>query len=290
MALKAMRANLDGLDEKVKEHYTEENGKFILDVTKVEGLGLEDVSGLKSTVEKLRVSEKALQTDAKKADDALKALQTTNQELITKYDGVDVDAAKAALDKISEIKDWDGETKVKEAVQVAEQRMESKMQAKLDEVVKQNTTKVTTLETDLTDSQSQLQEAVVTSKIIEAVSKENGNVDVLMPHVRNQVVMVKDSHGKFKPEVQKADGTPRVGDSSGNDMTITQLVQEMKGQDTFAGCFSGANSTGTGKQDSASSATHKKTDGKTVNASDTKGMSDNLADIASGKTKVNMTE
>jgi len=283
-----MRANLDGLDEKVKEHYTEENGKFILDVTKVEGLGLEDVSGLKSTVEKLRVSEKALQVDAKKADDTLKALQTTNQELIAKYDGIDVVAAKDALDKISEIKDWDGETKVKEAVQVAEQRMEQKMQTKLDEVVKQNTIKITGLESDLTDSQSQLQEAVVTSKIIEAVSKENGNVDVLMPHVRNQVVMVKDSHGKFKPEVQKADGTPRVGDSSGNDMTITQLVQEMKGQDTFAGCFSGANSTGTGKQDLASNTTQKKTDGKVVNASDTKGMSDNLADIAAGKTKVNM--
>jgi len=288
MALKAIRTSLDGLDEKVKEHYTEEGGKFVLDVTKVDGLGLEDVSGLKSTVEKLRVSEKALQAEVKKSEDAFKNAQTSHQEFLKKYEGIDAEAAKSALDKIDEIKNWNGETKVKEAVQEAERRVEQKMQAKLDEVVKQNTTKITGLESELTDSQSQLQEAVVTSKIIEAVSKEGGNVNVLMPHVRNQVVMVKDSHGKWKPEVQKADGTPRIGDNSGNDMTIEQLVQEMKGQDTFAGCFSGANSTGTGKTDSTSNTTHKKTDSKVVNASDTKGMSANLADIASGKTKVNM--
>lgn len=289
--LKAMLENLDGLSDELKGHYVEKDGKFILAVTKVDGMSLENVDGLKSTVEKLRASEKSLQTEMKTIEDALKAAQTDHKEFVTKFTGIDPVAAKEALGKIEDIKNWDGETKVREAVQVAEQKVEQRMQTKLDEVVNQHTTKTKELEGNLADSQSQLQEAIVTSKIIEAISKENGNVDVLMPHVRNQVAMVKDSHGKWRPEVQKSDGTPRIGDSAGNDMTITQLVQEMKTQDTFAGCFPGANQSGSGNTGSSETGSHKKTGGsKTVAVSDTKAMSDNLENIASGETKVDMSQ
>lgn len=290
MALKAMRENLDGLDEKESQHYVEKDDKFYLAVTKVDGLGLENISGLKSTVEKLRASEKSLQTELKTTEDALKSAQTVHKEYTAKYDGIDAEQARSALGKIAEIQDWDGETKVKEAVQLAVTQVEQKAQTKLSEVVKQNTLKVEGLQNDLADSQSQLQEAIVTTKIIEAISKENGNVEVLMPHVRNQVAMVKDTHGKWRPEVQKADGTPRIGDSAGNDMTIGQLIQEMKSQDIFAGCFSGTNSSGTGKQTDSENTSHRKTTDnvKVIASSDDKAMSNNLDDIASGKTQVSM--
>ncbi len=293
MALKAIisKEKFEALSDEVKEHYTEREGKIYLDVTKVEGLAVENVDGLKSTVEKLRTEKTALIADVKTAETVGDAAVTKFEELKTKFDGIDPVLAKSALSKIDEIKDWDGETKVREAVMLAEQTVQSKMQAKLDEVVTQNTTKVEGLTKELVDSQDQLQEAVVTSKIIEAISKENGNVDVLMPHVRGQVVMVKDAHGRFIPEVQKADGTPRIGDSAGNDMTITQLVQEMKTQDTFAGCFKGVNSTGSGQSGSSEAKeTSKKTNEsvKSVDASNTVAVSNSLEDIAVGKTIVNM--
>lgn len=290
--LKAMldKEKYDGLDDVIKALYKEKDGKYILDVQKTDGLGLENVDGLKSTVEKLRASEKSLQIESKASEDALKAAQTIHKEFVAKFDGVDPEAAKEALGKIKDIKNWDGETKVKEAVQLAVQQIETKMQTKLDEVVKQNATKVEGLQTELGDSQDQLQEAVVTSKIVEAISKENGNVDVLMPHVRSQVKMIKDVHGKFKPEVQKADGTARIGGSDGADMTIIQLVQEMKGQETFAGCFPGANATGTGKSTSTeNTGTNKATNEKVINVSDTKAISNSLEKIASGEVKVDMT-
>jgi len=294
MALKAMlsKEEYDGLSDELKGYYVGKEGKFVLDVVKTDGIGLEDVSGLKSTVEKLRQSEKSLQIELKTAEDALKTAQISHKEFTTKYDGIDADTARSALDKIDEIKNWDGETKVREAVQVAEQRIEQKMQTKLNEVVAQHATIVDGLQNEIADSQSQLQEAIVTSKIIEAISKEGGNVDVLMPHVKNQVKMVKDGHGKWKPEVIKADGTPRIGDSAGNDMTVLQLVGEMKTQETFAGCFLGANSTGTGKQNSSESVTQNKKTGekKVIPSSDDKAMSKNIDDIASGKTLVNMDE
>lgn len=280
MALKAILNSVEGLDDAVKEHYTEKDGKFYLDVTKVDGLALENVDGLKSTVEKLRASEKNLQGELRTVEDNLRSHQD-------KFKGINPETAREALDKIDEIKNWDGETKVREAVQVAEQ----KLQAKLDEVVKQHGTEKETLQEELTSAQSQLQDAVVTSKIIEAISKEGGNVDVLMPHVKSQVNMTKDSNGRWKPEVVNANGNPRIGGTDGSDMTIQQLVQEMKGQDTFAACFTGANSKGSGKQSSSETNANKKSsNAKVVAASDQSAMSENIEDIAAGTTEVDMTQ
>lgn len=290
--LRAMldKEKFETLDDVTKALYKEKDGKYILDVQKTDGLGLEDVSGLKSTVEKLRASERVLQGEVKTAGDALKVAQSSHKEAMTKYDGIDAEAARSALGKIAEIKNWDGETKVKEAVTVAVQEVEQKAKIRLEEVVVQHTTIVDGLQVDLKESQDQLQEAIVTSKIIEAISVEGGNVSVLMPHVKSQVKMVKDGHGKWKPEVQKEDGTPRIGDSAGNDMTVTQLVQEMKTQDTFAGCFSGTNQSGTGKQNSSDSNAHQENNEnvKVINSSDDKSMSKNLEKIASGEVKVDM--
>jgi len=276
--LKAMLDSLEGLDESMKEHYKEKDGKFYLDVEKIGGLALENVDGLKSTVEKLRTSEKTLQQ-------SLKSVQDSLNEHSKKYEGIDPEVARSALSKIDEIKNWDGETKVKKAVEVAEQKLQSKM----EELVKQHSTKVEELEDEIANSQSQLQDAIVTSRIIEAISKEGGNVDLLIPHVRKNVNMIKDNNGRWKPEVINDEGNPRIGDSQGNPMTITQFVQEMKSKDIFAAAFSGVSSTGSGKTGSTEGSTQKKTDVKVVKAGDKQGLSQNLEQIATGKVQVDMS-
>lgn len=282
--LKAMLDNLDGLSDEVKEHYTERDGKFYLDVGKVEGLALEDVTGLKSTVEKLRTNERDLTQTLKKVNDDL----VVQQE---RFKDIDPDAAKVALEKLEEIQNWDGETKIKEAVNLAITTTEQKMQGKIDDLVGKQTEIVSNLQTNLNDSQNQLQDAIVDSKIIEAISTEDGNATLLMPHVRKQVRMVKDTNGRFKPEVIKEDGTVRVGDSNGNDMTIPQLVQEMKANDDYAAAFPGANQSGSGRDGASDNKQNrnKSTDNvKVVPLSDSKGVSKNLEDIASGKVEVDM--
>jgi len=275
--LKAMlnKESFEGLSEELQKEYEEKDGKFYLSVEKVNGLALENVDGLKSTVEKLRTAEKTLQQ-------SLKSVQDSLNEHSKKYEGIDPEVARSALSKIDEIKNWDGETKVKKAVEVAEQ----KLQAKMNELVKTHSTKVEELEDELANSQSQLQDAIVTSRIIEAIHKEGGSVDLLIPHVRKNVNMIKDNNGRWKPEVINEEGNPRIGDSQGNPMTITQLVQEMKSKDVFAAAFTGASSTGSGKSGSSEAGTQKKTDVKVVKASDKTAMSQNLEQIASGKVQV----
>jgi len=258
------KEKFDELSETEQQHYTEREGRFYLDVGAVNGMALEDVGGLKKTVEKLRGNEKKLQTD-------LTAIQE-------RFEDIDPDEARTAIKKYDEVKNWDGDQKVREAVDASKK-----------ELVKAHKKEVETLQNELADSQDQLTDAIVDTKVVEALQKKEGNVELLLPHIKKHVRMAKNSTGKWIPEVINDANEPRVGDSDGNPMTIAQYIQEIKIQKTFAACFPGANSTGSGGSGSSESGTHKKTSkGKTISASDGKAMSNSVEDIATGKTKVNM--
>lgn len=258
------KEKFEELSENEQQHYTEREGKFYLDVTAVDGVALENVTGLKKTVGTLRATETKLQAD-------LTALQA-------KFEDIDPDEARTAIKKYDEVKNWDGDQKVREAVEASKK-----------ELVKAHKKQVEALENDLADSQEQLTDAIVDTKVVEAVQKEEGNVELLLPHVKKHVRMAKNSTGKWIPEVINDANEPRVGDSDGNPMTITQYIQEIKTQKTFAACFPGANSTGGGGGGHSEGGTHKKTSkGKTISASDGKAMSQSVEEIATGKTKVDM--
>ena len=257
--LEAIRTSLDGLSEDEKKHFVEKDGKFYLDVGPVDGMSLENVTALKKTVETLRAVERTLKTDlvAAKSD----------------FDGIDATAAREALSKVEEMKDWDKDEKVKETIE-----------ANKRDLVKQHDAKVAELDEKLTKMTSQLQEAVVTSKIIEALQKEKGNVELLLPHVKKSVKMKEGADGNYFPEVVGEDGSPRVGNTAGDPMTILQKVQEMKTQDAFAPAFEGAQASGSGSGGTGSGTPPGP--GGVVEAAGGHVQVDNLEDVASGKTKI----
>lgn len=262
--LDAIRDSIEELTEVEQGHYEERDGRFFLDVGTVDGMALEDVTGLKTTVETLRASERKLKSSFERIE--------------KKYEDIDPDEARNAISKFLEVKNWDGDTKIREAQEAVKR-----------ELVKQHTKKMEALQDELADTQTQLTDAIVNTKIVEALQAEEGNVELLLPHVKKHVRMVKNSAGKWIPEVTNESNEPRVGDSDGNAMTITQYVLEMKTQKTFAAAFPGANSTGSGGSSTSESGTHKKSDGsKTIAASDGRAMAVNIDEIATGKTKVDM--
>lgn len=269
------------LSEELQKEYKADGDNFVLDVIAVDGLALENVTGLKKTVEKLRVSEKDLTNSVKAQTDALAAEKA-------KFAGIDATQAREAMDKIADIKNWDGETKIAEAVKEVETRHKSI----LEELNTKHKEAVTGLEASVTSTTEQLHEEIVTSKITRAIHEADGNVELLLPHVKNQVRMTKNSDGKFIPEVVYENQTPRIGDNEGNPMTITQLVGEMKGKATFAGAFKGVNSTGSGNHGISNNSGNQtqNTSGKVIAVTDQKGMSANLEDISTGKTKVKMND
>jgi hypothetical protein len=258
--LPAIRENLEGLTDDEKKHYVEKDGKYRLDVGSVDGIGLEDVSGLKRTVETLRASE----TKIKGELDTLKA----------EFEGIDAAAAKTALEKMESVKNWDKDTKVKEAIE-----------ANKRDLVLQHNTKVKELEGKLTKMTGQLHEAVVTSKILEALQAEKGNVELLLPHVKNFVRMKEGTDGNFYPEVVGDNGDPRVGDTAGNPMTILQKVQEMKTQTSFAPAFDGTQSSGSGGSSGGSGKQTPGTKGS-IQSDGSMIQTDDLESVASGETTV----
>jgi hypothetical protein len=261
--LEAIRDSLDGLTEQEQAHYKEKDGKFYLDVGPVGTLALEDVGGLKRTLETLKGEERKLKEKI--------------QTIQTQYDGIDAGEARIALSKYQEIKDFDVDGKVAEAVEAQKRDLVANHQRELEKITN-----------DYNEAVSQLDDAIGTSVVVEALQKEGGNVELLKPHVMGFIKMKRGADGKRYPEVIGSDGVPRVGDGAGNPMSILQLVQEMKTQDVFASAFNGAGSTGSGSPPAGSPGS-----GNRTNVVPTSGnvvvASGNLEDIATGKTQVKMS-
>jgi len=108
MALKAVltKEEFDALDEAIKKLYVEKDGKYLLDAE-----GVEDVSGLKSALEKERGTVKKLKAD----------LQAT----VDKFKDIDPDKARDAQKKLQDLEDKQmmDEGKVEELFKKRTERM-----------------------------------------------------------------------------------------------------------------------------------------------------------------------
>ncbi len=283
MSLKAVVNSIDGMAEDIVAHYKEKTvdgvKKFYLDVTGVDGLALEDVTALKTTVATLRKSEKTLRKEVESSENVLRKHEA-------KFEGIDPTSARDALGKIDDIKNWDGETKVLEAVKVATEKATVDAQARIDKLVADHNEKVTGLDSKLKSSKEQLNTALVTTKIIEAISKADGNVDLLMPHVERQMKMVEDDNGKFEPQVIDAKDERRYKDiAAGTYMDAGDLLAEMKDSPTYAACFKGTGSSGAGKRgggDGDSKPSKKEKGVKHIKSTDKEAINANVEGIAKG--------
>src|SRR5690606_10669998 len=100
MALPAILDSVDELPEPIKQHYSQhESGKWLLGVEAKDGWGLENVSGLKSTL-------------GKKTEEA-KAMKARLDEI----GDLDPAAAREAIAKLAELRDAVPEDKVRDKLQ-----------------------------------------------------------------------------------------------------------------------------------------------------------------------------
>ena len=259
--LNAVIQTLDELPEAIHEHYVkQDDGSFQLDVGSVGGLALENVDGLKTTVQTLRGEKRTLETK------------------VASFDGVDLVAAKDALSKMDEIKNFDPEQKVAEALKVKTADMVGQFAKEKDGLVGERD-----------GALGQLKDVLVKNACIEALTSAGGKSKLMLPVMERLVRMRKDGD-HFIAEVVNEKGEPRVGDSQGNPMTIPQFVEELKGMDDYAPAFDGSGSTGSGNKGGDKKKVAKSANKGSVNQSDLQGMSDSLEDIAEGKIAVNMGE
>lgn len=221
MALKAILASLDGIDDATKALYVEKDGKFVLDVETVEGFALEDVSGLKTALGKERTARE------------------NAERLTAAFKDIDPAKAKEALAKVEE---WGNLDPSKEADKIAN----SKFEAAKTQLLEKHTGELTSRDERIGHLTKTVEGLLIDAAATSALAEAKGSVELLLPHVRAHT-RVKEVDGKFQVEVIDKDGNAKIADSKGTPMDIKGLVAEMRQSDAFGRAFEGSGNSGTGK-------------------------------------------
>lgn len=194
MKLKLIVDSLDGIDEAHKGLYEKgEDGKYHLSVE-----GVEDVSGLKSALQKER--------------DAVKELKAK----YAKYDGIDPTKAQEALEKLREIEEKERLIREKELIDKGElekviENRTKLMQQDHNEQIKKLTERAENAEKGLEATKMQLATAVIERGIADAVgevgqARKGAMIDIIQ---RGRSTWTLDDNGK--PVALNADGTTIYG-------------------------------------------------------------------------------
>lgn len=190
-------------------------------------------------------------------------------ELAKKYEGLDPDAARNAL----------------QAAEEAERKraeMAGDWKARETQLLEKFNAEKTASESEKTSLRSALEKRLVDAEATAALASAKGAPKVLLPHIKSQTKVVQED-GEYVVYVVDSKGNPRIGDAKGSPMTIAQLVEEMKQDPDFARNFDGTGSSGGGAARSTGGASGAVRQIATTNSPD---FLSNLSDIASGKVNV----
>ena len=259
----------DALPDLIKAEYIEnpnQAGQFLPDIRPEAGFEFTNTAAL----------TKALETERHTA--------TEGAKLLKQFEGIDATIAKQAIAKYDELKNANPEEKAKE-----------QFEAMKGDLISAHVTEMDTQKQLVKTVMGQLQNNLIDAQATKAIQEAGGSIELLLPHVKNQVQM-RQSGDNFIAEVVNGEGVARIAGSAGTAMTIPQLVEEMKSKDTFGGAFVGTGNSGSGagSGDSTDKNTGKQgatnTDGAeapaSVDASDQNAVNNSLESIAKGDTKV----
>jgi hypothetical protein len=266
--------DLNGVEQSFRSLYVEakdkdgkaitQDGKqvFILDV---EGMEHEDdVRGLKSALENER------------------AQSTTRQGKITEHE--------ATILRIN----GELETARKKPTGKSDEDVQAQIRAATEELTNRHKTELEAANATAGNYRSHLDTVMRKNAAITAIStpgqgakRTKGSPELLIPHIleRTQFVEDKDANGKisgFRVVVVNEQGTPRIGDSQGNPMTLDGLLDEMFANPTYARAFEAASGGGSGAHNNTTAPGGK----PTISSRDQDALNENFEKIASGEVVV----
>lgn len=129
---------------------------------------------------------------------------------------------------------------------------------------------------------SAVERNLIDAAVATELAKHSDTPGLLLPHVRGQMKVIEQD-GEFHARIVDAAGNVRIGKGQGSTpMTLPELVDEMKGNATFAPAFRGSGASGGG-------ATRSNAGGggvRTITLNNPMDLITYAADIASGKVVV----
>jgi hypothetical protein len=210
--------SLDELPEQLHDLYEEKDGAFHLIPPDgfVPADDIEDTSGLKSALTKTREEKREAARQLKLLREKFAGFDIEEYE---KLKAAETDAETAKLEAAGE---WD------------------KIKAQM---INQHNEELARRENEISRYKSQLETVQVDAKVVEAISKAGGNVELLKPHVKSRLQLNTDD---FTTTVLDFDGTTPKVDGDGNPVTIDTLISEMRKSDTYASAFKASDQSGSG--------------------------------------------
>lgn len=216
-------------EESLQESYVRrDDGRYFLKVVERDGVALEDVKGLRSTVE-------ATRSERDKAVSKLKAFGDVDPTAIKdalskaeKFDGLDPEAEAGKLKK--QFDSW------KEEFQSAQTE---EWQGKLKGV-----------EDVLTARTQQLGQVLVEAQATQVMMHPEikGRPGVLIPVIKTMTDLVEENGNLRVRILNPKTGHERIG-KDGTPMEFEELFTELRANPEFAGCFDGNNQGGGGSQE-----------------------------------------
>lgn len=210
------------------EYSQAKDGRFVLAVDPVDGWGLEDVAGLKTTLAKEREAAKK------------------SAELLEAFKDLDPKAARDALTKVEKMKDWTPDEKVKETIKAREDVL---TRAHAEEVKK-----LSDRNAFLTGA---LSEHLIDAEVGRALNGK-ASVELLLPIIKGKT-RVDEKDGKFQVVVLDESGTPRMtmkrgadGRTSTDNMGLEEFALSLKENPKYAPAFFGSGHSGSGAAGSSS--------------------------------------
>lgn len=253
------KETLEGLSEAIRAEYVEDKktpGSYIPDITPMNGYEFANTANLLKTVGKER----------HRAEEA--------EKLLKGFDGLNADDVRTSLSKYDELKDADPGKQAKE-----------QFEAMKGDLIKAHTSEKDSMQVTVDNAIGQLRSTLVDAAVTKAIATAGGSVELLTPIIKQSVNMRQDGD-KFFAEVVDEKGIGRHHGSNGDAMTISQLVEEMKGKEAFQSAFTGTGNSGSGSGSGDSSGKTGSNNGSSgdtkVARGDQKAINNSLEAIAEG--------
>lgn len=93
--------------------------------------------------------------------------------------------------------------------------------------------------------QRTLESYLVESEASRILAEAKGSPALLMPHIKGSVKVLSEN-GKYVVRVVDAEGDPRISAQTGNPLTLSELVNELKSHAEFGKAFEPSGTTGSG--------------------------------------------
>lgn len=226
------KETLEPLKEHGIEYTPDSNGRLVLQVEPRDGVALDDVKGLQDSVASAREERDKLHSRLYEFGNVEPKTVKEALDKAKKFDELNPEAKAGELKK--QFDDW--KTEFQSTIQSEHEQQLSEKDARVQALSQQ-------LEGLLVEGEAQR---------VLADPEINGSIDLLLPVIRNQTVVVEeDGQPVVKVLNPNKPGQYRVG-KSGGDMTLKELIVDELMQDSrYQPAFGARSASGAGEQGSS---------------------------------------